>query len=752
LCGIPGVGRRDVRLSDGLAATPEREPMLGTPQRENPRMGFFGRFLYGLAFGGLVATLAAVLDAIALTACGTNIPWKLPFLVVGSYYVLGVVGGGFLAVVTPLLAGRGPRATEADHVRAMIRRTVLATCCVVIVAIFVERVSTPSLKQLGEGFGPAALTVAGIGWVVAILLASRLEFKWFLAGGAVWPVIWLMSFCILWEPVNRLYKAPVLSTTSLLANLAYWVLALTLMLVVRAIAIHLPSLLPVERVGPCCSGTALVGAIGLMVSSCVLWCVKDKPIDQPYREWAEAADIDTLDNPNVILIVLDTVRADHLSCYGYPRNTTPNLKAFADEAVRYEHAIATSSWTVPTHGSLFTGLMPSEHGAHRRTEAQTEADGLYQPLAEHNMTLAEILADNGYYTGSVVGNSGFLKRELGFAQGFFYYDDRDRAVISTAMPGVFSPALWWCELYKRIVHGDWNWRRAADDVTDSAMAWMGRDVGRPLFLFVNYMDAHTPYRAHPEFDQQLGISGSSVRSEPAQPPAGKSPGKPDPGMQQDIDRYDSEIAYIDAYLGKLFACLKERDLYDHSLIIVTSDHGESFGEHGMVDHGNAPYEEEVHVPLIIRYPGGRMNGSKAEATSLANIMPTVLDYLQIEHPDPTWLARVPKRNRVMAEVRPFKDRFGRSQGGWVSRALYENEGMKVITQSVVTGQAELYDLSTDPCETRDLASQKRGLVERATNWLEVWYAEVVSRRPDHDETAQLSQGLVQKLRSIGYVN
>lgn len=309
--------------------------------------------------------------------------------------------------------------------------------------------------------------------------------------------------------------------------------------------------------------------------------------------------------PDVVLIVLDTVRADHLPLYGYPHDTMPALAAFARDAVVYRNAIAPDTWTAPSHASLFTGLMPSAHGVHY---AKNSPGGVHA-LAADVPVLAEVLRDAGWKTAAFVGNDGFLDPVFGLARGFERYQRKDMLPAANLVATV----------------GAWLRRRKS-----------------AVFLFLNVMDAHEPYAAPPPYDGMF---------------PGRSPGvpaKPVPGVTPDavtaahwISQYDGELRYVDDRLAELFAVLRETGRYDGALIVVTADHGELFGEHGRWGHGGPPVRELVRVPLIVKYPGSTRRGVEERPVSLVDVPATILSVLGLP---PLGAGQTPLWERVAPAV------------------------------------------------------------------------------------------------------
>ncbi|MBW2397903.1 MAG: sulfatase [Deltaproteobacteria bacterium] len=319
--------------------------------------------------------------------------------------------------------------------------------------------------------------------------------------------------------------------------------------------------------------------------------------------------------PSVLLVTIDTTRVDHLSTYGYPRETTPNLSRLARESVRYTRAWSVSPWTLPAHASLFTGLVPAVHGAHSDLGASTTlADAIDGPLApmasvgrlgDDTLTLAEILAERGYRTAAFVGGP-WLKRPFGLMQGFEVVDDDVSDVVG----------------------------RRADELTDAALAWLAVvDPRDPVFLFVNYYDPHWPYDPPPGFDDfpsareafelppNLGelISGRTSLS--------------DSEREVVLARYDGEIRYADHHLGILLEAVMARPDGDRTLVIVSSDHGEAFGEEGRYFHSYWLSEELLRIPLIVRYPDLRGAGTVDESTvQISDVPRIIVDALGLELP------------------------------------------------------------------------------------------------------------------------
>lgn len=339
--------------------------------------------------------------------------------------------------------------------------------------------------------------------------------------------------------------------------------------------------------------------------------------------------------PNVLLLILDTVRAADLSLYGYPRLTTPELAAFATRGTVFDRAFSVVSWTLPSHSSLLTGHWEYELGV-----------DWWNRLDQRWPTLAEALRARGYATAAFVSNTGYLAWDSGLPQGFEHYDDYDRslwtAARNTALGRVVYPAVR-RELRHRLAQAPVLWRvpwphpnrhRSAEQISNALLAWMDRTRARPFFAFINLMDAHTPYTAPDSFRFRFQSQLARPVSPWAwmdDPPVRLTPADVRPKQ----DMYDGSIAYLDSQLGRLFRELERRGGLEHTLVIIVGDHGEEFAEHGFVDHGHTLYRLSVQVPLIISFPGHVPAGRRVtEPVTLRNVAATVLD---LTGADPTAL-------------------------------------------------------------------------------------------------------------------
>jgi arylsulfatase A-like enzyme len=411
--------------------------------------------------------------------------------------------------------------------------------------------------------------------------------------------------------------------------------------------------------------------------------------------------------PNVILISIDTLRADHLGCYGYDPPTSPAIDRFRGDAVLFREAIAHAPSTLPSHASIFTSLVPQHHGA-----VVTEA----RPLPKAAVTLTEVLRDSGYATRAVVSGAQ-LARPYGLAQGFGTYREVD----------FDSP-------FKKVVA---EGLKLADRTRE------------PFFLFLHTYEVHHPYTPEAErlarFDQ--GYTGDLPDHMPIRLLSEISMEKRRIGpedLKHIVATYDAEISSVDDAFAELVAGLERRGLYDDSLIVLTSDHGEEFGEHGSVGwHAHTLYDELLHVPLLVKLPGQAHAGSEvASAVRGIDLAPTVLAVAGLTAPEQfSGRSLLPFMRRPEAPALPAVvwretmshekgDFTGVRAGGW---KLHMNR---------------LYDLRNDPLERRDLTAEhpeeRRELEEHLATVLR-------SRRSLRTAPVAIDAATRKSLRALGYL-
>ncbi len=331
----------------------------------------------------------------------------------------------------------------------------------------------------------------------------------------------------------------------------------------------------------------------------------------------------TADAPNLLLIVLDTVRAMSLGLYGHPVANTPHLERWAQRGVLFRHAFATSPWTLPSHLTMFTGLYPSELNA-----------GWTAPLDAEHTTLAEVLAAHGYATAGFVANLQYCTIETGIAQGFVHYEDIPLSLSEIVMSSSLGRIIVNNPTFRAAIgYHDILGRKTATDITNAFLRWVGDGAPRPFFAFLNYYDAHEPFLPPPPFDTVFG--GSAERDEnlilqlsPRMAERSRKRAMSEIERHAEERAYEAAIAYMDAELGRLFEELERRGLLQNTVVMVTSDHGELFGEHDLFGHGNSLYAPTLHVPLLMTYPPRLPSAAVVDQyVSLRDLPATALDLL-----------------------------------------------------------------------------------------------------------------------------
>jgi len=434
----------------------------------------------------------------------------------------------------------------------------------------------------------------------------------------------------------------------------------------------------------------------------------------------------TADAPNVLLLVLDTVRAESLSLYGYDRETTPNLARLAGRGIRFNQARAAAPWTLPSHASMFTGRWPHELKV-----------GEKKPLDATYPTLAEFLSARGYATGGFVANTFFCNAWFGLGRGFEHYDDfyKEQSSVSiTEALRCTSLGRFGAKLLNDPL-GVERQRKDAGRINGDFLSWVDSQRGRPFFAFLNYFDAHTPYLMPPGSEYRFGRPPSNAQEIATLQgfDARLRTSVTDEELKLARDAYDDLIAHLDAEIGRLFDELESRGILDKTIIILTSDHGEGLGEHGLIGHGRSLYDTETRVPLLVFLPEGAHAGETVErAASLRDIPATVADLLnlQTESPFPgDSLARFwsgdsagdAPETPVLVEVL-LREKISRNPDrppAWRGpmRGIVA-DGQAYIRNA--DGQEELYNIHADPGQTRDLAEadDSRPVLDRMRERLE----------------------------------
>ena len=483
---------------------------------------------------------------------------------------------------------------------------------------------------------------------------------------------------------------------------------------------------------------------------------------------------------NVLFVVLDTVRKDHLSIYGHDRPTTPNLSEFAEEARVYEEAVAQAPWTVPSHGSLFTGRYPSQHGATQEN-----------PYLEGERTLAESLSAAGYETACYTSNA-WITPYTHLSDGF---DEQDN--FFELLPGEFLSgplARAWkamndYDILRKAVAGLINVgnyfhkyfeSEGGDSKTPTAIEQTKEfidDADAGFFAFVNLMDAHLPYHPPEAYREEFapGVKPEDVCQDTKLYNAGAYD-IDDEEWEAIRSLYDAEIAYMDHHIGQLFDWLKQTDRWDETTVVVCADHGELFGEHGIYSHEFALYEPLINVPLAIKHPELPAGRDEETQVELLDLYHTILDATNVD-PLGTDLDRT--RSLLSADYREFADgefAFAEYHYPVIERQNLETkasqEGVEIPENSrfdsrIRTGRTpvakyirnerirdEAYRLDDDPSEEQDLIDADDPAITAAEAALERFEANVGGEWKEvdaEDVLEDVDADAKERLDALGYV-
>ncbi len=410
---------------------------------------------------------------------------------------------------------------------------------------------------------------------------------------------------------------------------------------------------------------------------------------------------------NVILLSIDTLRADHLQCYGYGRETAASICELAEDGVLFETCITNSPWTMPAVMSMITGLYPLNHNVIRRPDSEVGS------LSHSKKTLAELLKGDDYAPASFVANK-LLAKDIGYNRGFDTY----------------------------IILDD----EKAENLTNLALEWLEENRDEKFFLWLHYMDPHWHYGAPYPFseiftaiphcsqlDDRLKHNAERVKSEKC--------------VDSLIARHDNEIVYTDYAIGKMIRYLKDEGLYDNTIIIVTADHGEGFLEHDHLGHGNIYYDEALRIPLIIIHPDYGKGERIEDQVSLIDIMPTVLEFLDIEAENLDGESLVPLMENETVDKRPVISQ------GHLRRISVRTDEWKFVDKTWENGthRKELYDLVNDSSEKTNLYDEMVDVSEYFEGIFREHFEMYHHNRTEDDTNSIDMEKFNEMLRSLGYM-
>jgi arylsulfatase A-like enzyme len=413
--------------------------------------------------------------------------------------------------------------------------------------------------------------------------------------------------------------------------------------------------------------------------------------------------------PSIVLVTLDTTRADHLGCYGYFRDTSPVLDSLAGEGVLFENALTPMASTLPAHVSLLTSTSTLRHGVKANFDRLKRR---FEPGASPP-SFAEVVRDLGYETAAFV-SAATLKDHTGIQAGFRTFDQ----------PEAFH--------------------RVAAQTTDEVVRWLRSNGARPFFLWVHYFDPHLPYDPPPPFGERFatgdGLIGFLAERKVPRRLAGAS------------NLYDGEIAYMDEQIGKLFAALREVGAWNGSAVVVAGDHGEGLGQHGWMSHGRI-YNEQLRVPLIVKFPLGRgpISVRSDSLASLEDVVPTLVGVLNLPVPDGVREGFEGVDLVEGTESRPyvFSERT-RSRGGWKPGRKYALTERSWKYFHLPEGRDELFHLESDPFESANVLDAHPEIASRMKRAiLDELEREVTPVGQQRDE--EMDPERIEQLRQLGYV-
>lgn len=436
--------------------------------------------------------------------------------------------------------------------------------------------------------------------------------------------------------------------------------------------------------------------MGILIICALLW-VFLRPEKDPAKIVEKLWMSEGVNKPNIILITLDTTRADHIACYGYSDVKTPNLDALARQGVLFEQAATSSPLTLPAHCSILTGMYPTYHGV--RVNGNTA-------LSQEQTTIAELLAARGYQCGAFIG-AFVLDGRWGLKQGFQHYDDQ------------FD-----LKKYKHLDLG--AVQRPGNQVMDAALNWLEKQKNNPFFAWIHLYDPHTPYEPPEPYYSEYSLRGLA-------------------GL------YDGEIAFTDEQVGRCVTWLKANGLDKNTVLVIIGDHGEGLGSHGEGTHGYFIYDYAVHVPFIVVMPFEELRGIRISSqASAVDVFPTLLELAKIEFP-----AKAQGRSLLPVMFRPEEKEEGYAysesmapnlQYGWSPLHSLRTTRYKYIDAP----KAELYNLTQDPDEQTNLFQQYPDISRKMKGELDRLMAETSQEAPT-PQAANLDKETLERLSALGYI-
>jgi arylsulfatase A-like enzyme len=420
-----------------------------------------------------------------------------------------------------------------------------------------------------------------------------------------------------------------------------------------------------------------------------------------------------VESASIVLVTVDTLRADRLGCYGYYRKTTPGLDRFASESVVFENAVTPMATTLPAHVSLMTGTLPGRHGVFHNLTSRAPT---LQEAGELR-TLAQMLARKGYLTAAFVSATP-VKDHTGLDAGFQHFDQpQDRE------------------------------RRAAD-TTDEAIEWLADDARGAFFLWVHYFDPHDPYDPPPRFRGRFDTGPPLIDFLEA-----RGVRDYDAKILGLNNRYDGEVLYLDTQIRRLFDAIRAAGLWDASAIVFTADHGEALGQHEWIGHGRI-YNEQIFVPLIVKLPAGEGTAGTrvARFASLIDVVPTLVGRLglPIDARDAAQLEGIDLFDPETARESVFSERVHRDRG-WEPGRKYTLTGPDWKYHLLTEGEDELYDMRSDRFESRNVLGDHPEIAALLRERISAIVAEGERHTPG-EAAPEVPPERLEELRQLGYID
>lgn len=481
-------------------------------------------------------------------------------------------------------------------------------------------------------------------------------------------------------------------------------------------------------------GGALAGAVMILVGVALgLW----EPVFHSRLPDRGTAGVDS---PNIVVVLVDALRADRLSSYGYERPTSPNIDALAGEGVRFSNAYAHGNRTIISTPSLFTSMYPSFHGAIGFQEQMA-------PLPQSRTTFTEICRDAGYTTLGMMSNI-YLKTPFGQTQGFDRVEEFNPKRFSTS---VYRLLTLFGILERPQYAGGLS--ASATEVTDLAVRWLDRvPASAPVFMYVHYMDVHHPYYPPPRYEEMFRSGGAADQinqvslfnktvelvKAPSQVPFSGDE------LQRLSDLYDGCIRYTDAEVGRLIDRIKRIDNGRETIIVFTSDHGDEFMEHGSLYHTNLVTEELIRVPLIIWRSSDTNGRDVDELTRHVDVLPTIADWVGMPVPEEA-MGKSLEQLLVRGDAHAVDESI--AEGDYCA-AIVRN-GWKLMLVDTTNAQ-HLFDLRNDPLGLVDVSAGQAAMFAELSERLREYLA--IAETAAHNETVNATDEALEQLKALGYVN